>query len=140
MPLQTGLLVADPCLSRAAVGQRSCPDAFSKLSAHTCAAGMVALLQQVLQLYAAKVLVTPDAEGIDEVLNQIIAAPEAEWTDIIKQRAAGGQLQLEPVLAVLQKRMEGVVLGQSSGSYAQRVQVRQSVSSDLELQMFQFPC
>ena len=93
---------------------------------------MVALLQQVLQLYAAKVLVTPDAEGADEVLNHIIAAPEAEWTDIIKQRAANGQLQHEPAMAALQKRMEGVVLGQSSGSYAQRVQVRQSVSCSIQ--------
>lgn len=123
------LLAVDLCPSRAAVGQRLCPD--PNTLRLVCAAGMVALLQQVLQLYAAKVLVTPDAEGADEVLNQIIAAPEAEWTDIIKQRAADGQLQQEPAMAALQKRMEGVVLGQTSGSYAQRVQVRQSVSSDV---------
>lgn len=84
---------------------------------------MIALLQKLLQLYAAKTCCRGDPASPEGHIDQIIAADEADWTRIIKETLQGDQTTDAALLADLQKRMEGTVLGQTSGSYVQRVQV-----------------
>eukprot|EP00882_Tetradesmus_deserticola_P010074 GHRQ01010644.1.p1 GENE.GHRQ01010644.1~~GHRQ01010644.1.p1 ORF type:complete len:389 (+),score=148.19 GHRQ01010644.1:331-1497(+) len=83
---------------------------------------MVALLQKVLQLYAAKALRGQEAEGVAGVLNEVVFAEEQEWEPIIRRAAATGEVAEAAFMEVLQKKMEATVLGMQSGSYAQRVQ------------------
>lgn len=89
--------------------------------------GMVALLQKVLQVYACVQLGQPQAGsssggGSDALLDELLAADEALWGRLIRQRAAEGDVSEPAFMEALQRRMEGVVLGLPSGSYAQRVQ------------------
>lgn len=84
--------------------------------------GMVTLLQKVLQLYAARVLKGPEETGVEGVMNQIIAAEEKEWAGLISGAASEGRLTEAGLMEALQRKMEGTVLGLTSGSYAQRVQ------------------
>lgn len=83
---------------------------------------MVALLQKVLQLYAAKALRGQEAEGVAGVLNEVVFAEEQDWEPIIRRAAATGDVAEAVFMEVLQKKMEATVLGMQSGSYAQRVQ------------------
>ncbi|KAK9820259.1 hypothetical protein WJX72_008197 [[Myrmecia] bisecta] len=83
--------------------------------------GFVALLQKVLQLYAAKALVARSPDGVDASLDQILEADEAQWADRIKGAAANG-ISEAAFLEALQKRMERTALACAAGSYAQRVQ------------------
>ncbi|WIA10009.1 hypothetical protein OEZ85_010221 [Tetradesmus obliquus] len=83
---------------------------------------MVALLQKVLQLYAAKALRGQEAEGVAGVLNEVVFAEEQDWEPIIRRAAATGDVAEAAFMEVLQKKMEATVLGMQSGSYAQRVQ------------------
>ncbi|KAL4431208.1 hypothetical protein ABPG75_006464 [Micractinium tetrahymenae] len=91
--------------------------------------GMVALLQKVLQVYACLQLGQAQAgsgggsgSGSDALLDELLAADEALWGRLIRQRAADGDVSEPALMEALQRRMEGVVLGLPSGSYAQRVQ------------------
>ncbi|KAL4418972.1 hypothetical protein ABPG77_000885 [Micractinium sp. CCAP 211/92] len=88
--------------------------------------GMVALLQKVLQVYACLQLGQPQAgsggSGSDALLDELLAADEALWGRLIRQRTAEGDVSEPAFMEALQRRMEGVVLGLPSGSYAQRVQ------------------
>ncbi|EFN59214.1 hypothetical protein CHLNCDRAFT_138166 [Chlorella variabilis] len=90
--------------------------------------GMVALLQKVLQIYACQQLGTPQAGGDkqrgggDAAVDELLAADEALWTRLIRQRADEGSISEPAFMEALQRRMESVVLGLPSGSYAQRVQ------------------
>ncbi|PRW58323.1 hypothetical protein C2E21_3211 [Chlorella sorokiniana] len=89
--------------------------------------GMVALLQKVLQVYACQQLSQPPAGGSsggasDALLDELLAADEALWTRLIRQRASEGGASEAALMEALQRRMETVVLGLPSGSYAQRVQ------------------
>jgi hypothetical protein len=83
---------------------------------------MVTLLQKVLQLYASKVLKGPETAGPEGVLNEVVFAEEQDWGDIIRKSAAGGDVTEAVFMEALQRKMELVVLGMQSGSYAQRVQ------------------
>ncbi|PSC76574.1 hypothetical protein C2E20_0188 [Micractinium conductrix] len=87
--------------------------------------GMVALLQKVLQLYACHQLGQPQGSGgggssSDALLDELLAADEGLWTRLI--RANADTISEAAFMEALQRRMEGVVLGLPSGSYAQRVQ------------------
>lgn len=90
--------------------------------------GMVAILQKVLQLYAAKALSSQSvarAAGkneADAVIAELIAADEATWAAIVRKKAQSGEITELALMEALQRRMEGIVLGLASGSYAQRVQ------------------
>lgn len=83
---------------------------------------MVALIQKVLQLYAAKQLRGEDSNGVEGVVNQILWAEEPEWGPLIKRHAAEGAISEPQFMDALQRRMEVTVLHLQSGSYAQRVQ------------------
>ncbi|KAJ9529425.1 hypothetical protein QJQ45_013720 [Haematococcus lacustris] len=83
---------------------------------------MVALIQKVLQLYAAKQLQAPEAVGVDADVNKVVYAEEVEWAGLIRQLAESGSITEPAFMEALQKRMESTVLGLQSGSYAQRVQ------------------
>ena len=89
------------------------------------AAGMVALLQQVLQLYAARALVSrqPGLPPDDAFLEEVLAAHESTWEDCIRQELAAGGVGQAALLAAVRRKMESVVLTLPNGSYAQRVQV-----------------
>jgi len=92
--------------------------------------GMVAILQKVLQLYAAKALAMSSASlsseevgnVIDATWAELLGAQEEQWAEIILNKAEKGEISEVSFLESLQRRMESVVLGLSSGSYAQRVQ------------------
>ena len=83
---------------------------------------MVQLIQTVLQLYAACQLKGPETEGASGAVNEVVYAQESEWGPIIKTKVASGELSEPAFMDELRKKMERVVLGLESGSYAQRVQ------------------
>jgi len=85
--------------------------------------GMVALIQKVLQLYAARQLMTPSPESKeDKVLNKVLHTQEEQWEAVIKESVEAGECSKVSFTEALQRRMEGTVLNLQSGSYAQRVQ------------------
>ncbi|GAX72617.1 hypothetical protein CEUSTIGMA_g73.t1 [Chlamydomonas eustigma] len=83
---------------------------------------MAQLIQKVLQLYAARQLKGLETEGISGVVNSVVYAEEKEWASIIKGGVDAGEVSEPAFMEELQRRMERVVLGLQSGSYAQRVQ------------------
>ncbi|GFR43033.1 hypothetical protein Agub_g4037, partial [Astrephomene gubernaculifera] len=83
---------------------------------------MVQLLQAVLQLYAARQLRSGETSGVEGALNQVLSAPERQWVPLLRSLAGEGAISEAGFSEALQRRMEGVVLGLQSGSYAQRVQ------------------
>ena len=56
-------------------------------------------------------------------INEVVWAEESAWEGLIRGQAAAGSVSEVAFMEALQKKMEGVVLGLASGSYAQRVQV-----------------
>ncbi|KXZ43858.1 hypothetical protein GPECTOR_79g137 [Gonium pectorale] len=84
--------------------------------------GMVQLLQVVLQLYAARELRTQETQGVEGALNTLLYAEERQWYPLLRSYATDGVITEASFMEALQRRMEGVVLGLQSGSYAQRVQ------------------
>lgn len=52
----------------------------------------------------------------------MILAQESQWASLIRSLALDGTISEAAFMEALQRRMEGVVLGLQSGSYAQRVQ------------------
>lgn len=93
-------------------------------------AGMIALLQKMLQLYAAKALC--QGSNSRSPVDEVISAGEQHWELVIKQLLQSDAITKDAFLEDLQKRMESTVLGQSSGSYTQRVQVSSDASSRLQ--------
>lgn len=83
---------------------------------------MVTLIQKVLQLYAAQQLKGPETQGAAGTVNEVVYAEESEWSSIIKEKVKSGDLSEPEFMQELQRKMERVVLGLESGSYAQRVQ------------------
>lgn len=83
---------------------------------------LVALLQKILQLYAARALKGPEAEGVDGFLNELVYAEEQDWEPLLRAKVAAGEVAEASFMEALQKKMEATVLGLQSGSYAQRVQ------------------
>lgn len=92
--------------------------------------GMVVILQKVLQIYASRALsldnVASDSgkssSAAEDVLSELLNADEVTWAPIIRKKAQGGDISEISFLEALQRKMETVVLGLSSGSYSQRVQ------------------
>lgn len=92
-------------------------------------AGVVALLQKVLQVYAAQQLSgVTDTDGSSsttdtatELLDAVLAADEGEWETLLRSALEEGRTSQEAFTQALQRRMEHTVLGMSSGSYKQRV-------------------
>lgn len=82
--------------------------------------GMISLLQKMLQLYAAKALYR--AGSPPSPVDEVISAGEEQWEQVIKHLLESEITTENGFLEDLQKRMESTVLGQSSGSYTQRVQ------------------
>lgn len=66
-------------------------------------------------------------QGMEGFLNQVVWAEEGAWEGLIRQQAAAGSVSEVEFMETLQRRMEGCVLGMASGSYAQRVQVSDSM-------------
>ena len=90
---------------------------------------MISLLQKMLQLYAAKALCQGSSSKLP--VDEVISAGEEQWEQVIKQLLQSDTITKDAFLEDLQKRMESTVLGQSSGSYTQRVQVSSDASSQL---------
>ncbi|KAL4524757.1 hypothetical protein Ndes2526B_g06947 [Nannochloris sp. 'desiccata'] len=92
--------------------------------------GMVVILQKVLQIYASRALSLDDVASdsgktsspAEAVLSELLNADEGTWAPIIRKKAQGGEISEVSFLEALQRKMESVVLGLSSGSYSQRVQ------------------
>ncbi|KAI3433341.1 hypothetical protein D9Q98_003159 [Chlorella vulgaris] len=91
--------------------------------------GMVVLLQKVLQLYACQQLSTGqgaagsrERSGGEAAVDELLAADESMWTRLLRQQVSEAGLSEPAFMEALQRRMEAVVLGLPSGSYAQRVQ------------------
>ena len=82
--------------------------------------GMVYILQTVLQLYAS-IELSGAGEGTSEALSKVFKAPEGEWESLIREMNASGEISEESFLEEVQKKMETIVLGRSSGSYDQRI-------------------
>jgi len=84
--------------------------------------GLVRLLQRALQLYAARALGSGGASDTDEAALALAAVAEAEEEEWEGRLKAAPGLSAAGFEAAIRRRMEGVVLGLPSGSYAQRVQ------------------
>ncbi len=84
-------------------------------------AGMIALIQKMLQLYAVKALQHPSEQP--SAVDQVIAADEDKWELLIRQLIESEQTTETEFSQDVQKRMESTLLSQTSGSYMQRVQV-----------------
>ena len=98
--------------------------------------GMISLLQKMLQLYAAKALYQGNSPtAVDEV----ISAGEEQWDQVINQMLQSDSVTENEFLEDVQKRMESTVLGQSSGSYTQRVQVSKFMAACCLLHKVPFP-
>lgn len=83
---------------------------------------LVALLQKVLQLYAARALRGPERGGVEGFVNDLLFAEEHEWDALLREAISSGAVSEVAFTEALQRRMEAAVLGLQSGSYAQRVQ------------------
>ncbi|KAI5082315.1 hypothetical protein GOP47_0002058 [Adiantum capillus-veneris] len=92
--------------------------------------GLVAILQKVLQLYAAQMLskrsyALKDGQVVqaEEFLETIISADEENWEGLIRSGLVygGGQIEPEELFKVVKKRVERVDMRTESGSYQQRV-------------------
>ena len=97
--------------------------------------GMISLIQTVLQLYAAKQLGAVDQQQgeassssssssssseVDTFVTQLLKETEQQWDTLLKSCVE--KYSESSFMESLQRRMEAVVLGLPSGSYAQRVQ------------------
>lgn len=94
--------------------------------------GLVAILQKVLQLYAAQILlkrsyVVKDGkvDKAEEFLEAIISADEERWADLLRTGMVygGGQIESEELYEAIKKRVERVIMRTESGSYQQRIVV-----------------
>ena len=100
--------------------------------------GMVVILQKVLQLYAARALtlgqqIEDEKKGstptsalsltpAEAAVMELLQSDESKWALMIRKKAQSGEISEIALLEAMQRKMESVVLGLSSGSYAQRVQ------------------
>lgn len=87
--------------------------------------GMVVILQKVLQLYSSRQLcesILTAGSPVDSFLKELVAADESRWSSMIREKAKAGEISEIALMESIQRKMEGVVLGLASGSYAQRVQ------------------
>jgi len=95
-------------------------------------AGMVTMLQAVLQTYASIVLAVQvevdteaEAESAAALLDKLLASNPAGWAALAKHELAKPDSpcgSAEDLLNEVQARIESVVLGAGAGTYAQRVQ------------------
>eukprot|EP00250_Pteridium_aquilinum_P013642 c21475_g1_i1 orf=608-1630(-) len=94
--------------------------------------GLVAILQKVLQLYAAQILSKRSyavkdgqVDKAEEFLEAIISADEEKWGDLLRTGIVygGGQVEPEELYKVVNKRVERVTMRTESGSYQQRIVV-----------------
>lgn len=94
--------------------------------------GLEAMLQKVLQLYAARILSKRsyarkgnEVLKAEQFLETIITAPEEEWNKLlIDGLAVGkGEISLEELDNVTKKRIERTLIRTEGGSYQQRVLV-----------------
>lgn len=92
--------------------------------------GLVAILQKVLQLYAAQILSKRSyavkdgqVDKAEEFLETIISADEEKWGDLLRTGIVfgGGQVEIEELYKVVNKRVERVTMRTESGSYQQRI-------------------
>nr|ABK27019.1 unknown [Picea sitchensis] len=92
--------------------------------------GLVAILQKVLQFYASKVLsrrsyAFKDGQVIkaEEFLETIIKGDEEGWNELLINGLTygGGEITLEDLNDVIQKRIERTLMRTVSGSYQQRI-------------------
>ncbi|KAL2490669.1 hypothetical protein Adt_26297 [Abeliophyllum distichum] len=92
--------------------------------------GLEAMLQKVLQLYASRVLSKRsyakkgnEVLKAEQFLEAIIKAPEAEWNKLLIDglTVGKGEISLEDLYAVVNKRIERTLIRTEGGSYQQRV-------------------
>lgn len=80
------------------------------------------LLQSLLQKCAARALVKTSGNAADKALNEVIMGDPKQWEQIMMRQMVSDGVSHSAFATALQKRMEGVVLKESSGSHSQRVQ------------------
>lgn len=94
--------------------------------------GLEAMLQKVLQLYAARILSKRsyarkgnEVLKAEQFLETIITAPEQEWNKLLIDglTVGKGETSLEELDAVIKKRIERTLIRTEGGSYQQRVLV-----------------
>ncbi|CAM6018660.1 unnamed protein product [Sphagnum balticum] len=94
--------------------------------------GLVAILQKVLQLYAAGVLSKRSyaAKGMtvdkaEELLETVISADEEDWDNVLRTGLdlGGGPVQSQELFKALQRRVERTLMRTENGSYQQRILV-----------------
>ncbi|KAL2927245.1 Lysine--tRNA ligase [Bienertia sinuspersici] len=92
--------------------------------------GLIAMLQKVLQLYAARVLSKRsyakkgnEILKAEQFLEAVIKAPENEWNTLLLNglTIAKGDVSPEEFYAVINKRIERVLIRTEGGSYQQRI-------------------
>ncbi|KAG0600166.1 hypothetical protein M758_11G011900 [Ceratodon purpureus] len=92
--------------------------------------GLVAILQKVLQLYAACLLckrsyATKDGvvDKAEELLEQVLDADEDKWNDLLRKGLTygGGSVQSEDFFKAIDRRVERTLMRTENGSYQQRV-------------------
>ena len=76
---------------------------------------MISLIKKMFQLYAAKALRQPG--NAPSPVDQVIRADEEQWEPLIKQLLESDQTTEADFSLEVQKKMEGIVLGQNSGSF-----------------------
>ena len=83
------------------------------------------LLQQVLQLYAGRALLSSfqPQDNNDQVLQDILVSRETEWLPKLKSEADAEKISQTSFLTAVRRMMEQTVLSLPSGSNAQRIQV-----------------
>lgn len=87
------------------------------------------VLQQILQLFAAKSLVDSSGNGdradrADASLDAVISSAPQSWEQVLQEHISQKQLAESAFMESLQRRMEGVILNEQSGSHAQNVQAQ----------------
>lgn len=94
--------------------------------------GLVAILQKVLQFYAAQILSRRSyamkdgkMDKAEEFLETVVSADEGEWGALLRtgMTYGGGQIEPEELYSVINKRVERIIMRTESGSYQQRIVV-----------------
>lgn len=93
--------------------------------------GLVALLQKILQIYAATrfsrrsyaVLASGETDEAERLLETVLLADEENWAPLITRGIVygGGPVTEEELFAVMNKRLERMMIRTESGSYEQRI-------------------
>ena len=91
------------------------------------------LLQQVLQLYAGRALLSSfqPQDKDDQILQDILVSRETQWLPKLQSEAEAERISKASFLTAVRRMMEQTVLNLPSGSNAQRIQVGEKIPISL---------